>query len=380
MTTATESFAKTIADAYAFDGRDDRPRPRRPRRDARARRGRPPAARDDEPARPDRRRHRHGQDEDGAGARRAALGRRRLRLRRRLQGRPVRAPRAGAGRRPGARRACRISACRSSRPASRSSSCRSAGSGSGVPIRATVTDFGPQLLAKVLGANETQEASLALLYPLRRRARPAARRPRRPARAADLLRQRRGQGRPEGHRRRLEPDDRRAPPLARRARGRRRQRVLRRAAVRDRRPARGSTRRPRDHLVPRAAGGAGQAEALLDRPDVAARGAVRAASRGRRPRQAEARLLLRRGAPALRRGDGRVPGVGRADGADDPLEGRRRLLRARRRRPTCRASVLAQLGNRIQHALRAFTPEDADALRKTVRTYPTSEFYDLESC
>ncbi len=41
-------------------------------------------------------------------------------------------------------------------------------------------------------------------------------------------------------------------------------------------------------------------------------------------------------------------------------------------------SVLAQLGNRIQHALRAFTPEDADALRKTVRTYPTSEFYDLE--
>ena len=41
-------------------------------------------------------------------------------------------------------------------------------------------------------------------------------------------------------------------------------------------------------------------------------------------------------------------------------------------------SVLAQLGNRVQHALRAFTPEDADALRKTVRTYPKSEFYDLE--
>ena len=41
-------------------------------------------------------------------------------------------------------------------------------------------------------------------------------------------------------------------------------------------------------------------------------------------------------------------------------------------------SVLAQLGNRIQHALRASTPNDADALRKTVRTYPTSELYDLE--
>jgi uncharacterized protein len=40
--------------------------------------------------------------------------------------------------------------------------------------------------------------------------------------------------------------------------------------------------------------------------------------------------------------------------------------------------VLGQLGSRIQHALRAFTPEDADALRKVVRTYPKSEFYDLE--
>ena len=38
------------------------------------------------------------------------------------------------------------------------------GIGSGVPVRATVTDFGPQLLAKVLGANETQEQSLALVF------------------------------------------------------------------------------------------------------------------------------------------------------------------------------------------------------------------------
>ena len=39
--------------------------------------------------------------------------------------------------------------------------------------------------------------------------------------------------------------------------------------------------------------------------------------------------------------------------------------------------VLAQLGSRVQHQLRAFTPNDADALRATVRTYPTSS-YDLE--
>jgi hypothetical protein len=42
------------------------------------------------------------------------------------------------------------------------------------------------------------------------------------------------------------------------------------------------------------------------------------------------------------------------------------------------SEVLGQLGARVQHALRAFTPEDAEALRKTVRTYPKSEFYDLE--
>ncbi len=41
-------------------------------------------------------------------------------------------------------------------------------------------------------------------------------------------------------------------------------------------------------------------------------------------------------------------------------------------------SVLGQLGNRVQHALRAFTPNDAENLRKTVKTYPTSEFYEID--
>ena len=41
-------------------------------------------------------------------------------------------------------------------------------------------------------------------------------------------------------------------------------------------------------------------------------------------------------------------------------------------------SVLGQLGNRIQHALRVFTPNDADALKKTVNTYPRSEFYEID--
>ncbi|TXS41346.1 DUF853 family protein [Streptomyces sp. uw30] len=41
------------------------------------------------------------------------------------------------------------------------------------------------------------------------------------------------------------------------------------------------------------------------------------------------------------------------------------------------AEVLGQLGNRVQHALRAFTPDDQKALRATVKTFPNSA-YDLE--
>ena len=41
-------------------------------------------------------------------------------------------------------------------------------------------------------------------------------------------------------------------------------------------------------------------------------------------------------------------------------------------------TVLGQLGNRFQHVLRAFTPNDAEALRKTVKTYPKSAFYEID--
>src|SRR6476469_2395921 len=40
--------------------------------------------------------------------------------------------------------------------------------------------------------------------------------------------------------------------------------------------------------------------------------------------------------------------------------------------------VLAQLSNRVQHALRAHTPNDDAAIRATVRTFPKTTFYDLE--
>ena len=43
------------------------------------------------------------------------------------------------------------------------------------------------------------------------------------------------------------------------------------------------------------------------------------------------------------------------------------------------ADILGQLGNRVQHALRAFTPDDAKALKATVSTFPKSPYYDLET-
>ncbi len=42
------------------------------------------------------------------------------------------------------------------------------------------------------------------------------------------------------------------------------------------------------------------------------------------------------------------------------------------------ADILGQLGHKVQHALRAFTPDDAAALKAAARTFPKTEFYDIE--
>lgn len=42
------------------------------------------------------------------------------------------------------------------------------------------------------------------------------------------------------------------------------------------------------------------------------------------------------------------------------------------------ADVLGQLGNRVQHALRAFTPDDEKAMRAAARTFPKTPWYDIE--
>lgn len=41
-------------------------------------------------------------------------------------------------------------------------------------------------------------------------------------------------------------------------------------------------------------------------------------------------------------------------------------------------TVLSQLGNRVQHVIRAFTPNDVKALKETVKTFPKSEYYNVE--
>ena len=69
------------------------------------------------------------------------------------------------------------------------------------------------------------------------------------------------------------------------------------------------------------------AAALRDVPALAAVGAVRGTAGGRRPGEATARLLLRRGASPFRRGAKGAGGEGRAGGEARPLQGRRRIFR-----------------------------------------------------
>jgi DNA double-strand break repair helicase HerA and related ATPase len=42
-------------------------------------------------------------------------------------------------------------------------------------------------------------------------------------------------------------------------------------------------------------------------------------------------------------------------------------------------TVLGQLGHRVQHALRAFTPDDEKALRAAARTFPRTDWYDIQA-
>jgi DNA helicase HerA-like ATPase len=250
------------------------------------------------------------------------------------------------------------------------------GIGPGVPVRATVSDFGPQLLAKVLGANETQESSLALVFHYAdTKALPLLD-------LADLralltfLDSRDGKAELEG-----------IGGLSKATVG-----VLLRA------------------LVSLETGGGTEffGEPQLDIADL-----MRVAPDGRG-------VISCLELPAVQDRPGlfstvmmwlvaelfeQLPEAGDldkpklvffldeahllfADATDAFVESVGRTVRLIRSKgvgvffvtqaPTdLPESVLGQLGSRVQHALRAFTPKDAKDLRAVVSTYPTSDFYDV---
>ena len=123
----------------------------------------PHPAGDAQPARPGRRRHRHRQDQDAAGARRAAVGRRCSGAAGRRQGRPVGDLPAGRGQ-PAIEPRATDTGDDWTPTAYPVEFLSLGGKSSATPIRATLTQFGPILLSKVLDLNDTQESTLGLIF------------------------------------------------------------------------------------------------------------------------------------------------------------------------------------------------------------------------
>ena len=251
------------------------------------------------------------------------------------------------------------------------------GVGSGVPVRATVSDFGPQLLAKVLDANETQEQSLGLVF------RYADEKQLPLLDLADL----------RALLTFLSSDDGKAELAGIGGLSSQTVGVLLRA------------------LVTLEDGGGNE---LFGEPQLDVADLLRTAADGRgvisclelpgvqdKPKLFSTALMW-----LLAELFEHLPEVGDLekpklvfffdeahllfDGASkaflDSIEQTVRLIRSKgvgvffvtQTPKDVPAPVLAQLGNRVQHALRAFTPDDAKALKATVTTFPKSEFYDLE--
>ena len=187
----------------------------------------------------------------------------------------------GRARGPAEKEGSRAPGRRGSRGASRPSSCRSAGSARASPYAPRSRTSGPLLLAKILGRTRPRKAASRSS---------SATRTRRASRSSTSRTS--GPSSPSSTRTRARPGSRGSGGvssatigvLLRSSSSSRtgRDGVLRRASARHRRSPARDLRRPRSHLVPRAARRAGQAEAVLDRPHVAPRRALRAAAGGRR--------------------------------------------------------------------------------------------------
>ena len=123
---------------------------------------------------------------------------------------------------------------------------------------------------------------------------------------------------------------------------------------------------------------AGQAGALLHVHDVDARAPLRDAARGGRPREAQARVLLRRGALAVRGREQGVPRAGRAGGAARALEGRRGLLR--HAEPEGRSAGRARASSATACSTRCARSRPTTRRRCARRRAPSRgpTFYDVE--
>jgi DNA helicase HerA-like ATPase len=223
------------------------------------------------------------------------------------------------------------------------------GIGPGVPVRATVSDFGPQLLAKVLDANETQEQSLGLVF-----------------RYAD------DKGLPL-----LDLSDLRALLT-----------FLDSDEGRQELTGIGGVSSQTVGVLLRALVGLedGGGNEFFGEPQLDINDLLRVGADGRglvsclelpavqdKPKLVfffdEAHLLF----------------DGATDAFRDSVTQTVRLIRSKgvgvffvtQTPKDIPSDVLGQLGNRVQHALRAFTPDDAKALKATVSTFPKSEFYDI---
>src|SRR3990172_11512106 len=110
------------------------------------------------------------------------------------------------------------------------------------------------------------------------------------------------------------------------------------------------------------------AEAVRNLSPLPPVGAHRESPRGGGSTEADAPVLVRRGVSALR---GRAEGAHGPDRAGRPAHpvqgGGRVLCDPEPALPT--GNVLGQLGNRVQHALRAFTPKDQRAVKTAAETF-----------
>ena len=283
-----------------------------------------PAAQPGESPRPDRRRVRHGQDRDAQSAGRGILARRRARVHGRRQRRHHRHVPGGRRHRehPGAR--CEV---RHRKLVARWLPVPLLGHARGLrhPGARHHLRHGPDAALPPARPDRGAGRRARHRLPHCRRQAAAAHRLEGPARHAELRGRARQRVR-DDLRQGVLPVDRRHPARPHLPRGRGRRHVLRRAGAR----AGGLVllRRERPGLRERAQRGEAGAEpaGLRHVPALDALRALRDPARSGRRGQAEVRVLLRRGAPAVQR---HAQGAARQDGAGreaHPLEGRGRLL------------------------------------------------------